>query len=69
MQFSPTTSGVKISRDGSLGIGTELQAYTVGLRFPVGAIHFAVSSPRRQDRLCGSPSLLSNGYRGLFPRQ
>jgi len=26
------------------------------------------SSPPRQDRLCGSPSLVSNGYRELFPR-
>jgi hypothetical protein len=25
------------------------------------------TSPSRPDRLCGPPSLLSNGYRGPFP--
>jgi hypothetical protein len=27
-----------------------------------------VTDPRHPDQLCGSPSLLSNGYRQLFPR-
>jgi hypothetical protein len=38
----------------------------VGVRVPVGSRIF--SSPRRPDRLSGPPSLLSNGYRWLFPR-
>jgi hypothetical protein len=38
----------------------------VGVQVPVGVRVF--SSPRRPDRLWGSPNLPSNGYRGLFPR-
>jgi hypothetical protein len=35
-------------------------------RFPAGGWEF-FSSPSRPERLCGPPSLLSNGYQGLFP--
>jgi hypothetical protein len=38
----------------------------VGVWVPVGSRIF--SFPHRPNRLCGSANLLSNGYRGLFPR-
>jgi hypothetical protein len=38
----------------------------VGVQVPVGSRIF--SSPRHPDRYWGPPSLLSNGYRGFFPR-
>jgi hypothetical protein len=37
----------------------------VGVRVPVGSRIFSPSL--RPDRFWGSPSLLSNGYLGLFP--
>jgi hypothetical protein len=57
-----------MSRDSVVGIATgyKLDDGGVGVRVPVGLRIF--SSPRRPDRLCGPPNLLSYGYRGLFPR-
>jgi hypothetical protein len=56
------------SRDSAIGIATGrgLEHREVGVRVPVGSRIF--SSPRHPDRLLGPSKLLSNGYRGLFPR-
>jgi hypothetical protein len=52
---------------GLVGIATGygLDDQGVGVRVPVVSRIF--TSPYRPDRLWGSPNLLYNGYRGLFP--
>jgi hypothetical protein len=58
-----------ISGDSVVGIATGygLDDRGVGVPVPIGSR--MLSSPRRPHRFCGPPSLLSNGYRGLFPRR
>jgi hypothetical protein len=54
------------TRDSAVGIATGcgLDDRGVGVRVPVGLRIF--SSPRRPDRLCGPPELISNVYRGAL---
>jgi hypothetical protein len=57
----------KLSRDSTVGVATgyRLDGQGLGVRVPVGArFFFSLCHP---DWFWGPPSLLSNGYQGLFP--
>jgi hypothetical protein len=56
------------SRDSVVGIATcyGLDDRGVGVQVPVGVRIF--TSPNLPDRLWDQPNLLSNAYRGIFPR-
>jgi hypothetical protein len=60
---------VQKSQDSVVGIATGygLDDRGVRVRVPVGSKIF--SSPGRPDRLWGPPSLLSNGFQGLFAQR
>jgi hypothetical protein len=62
------TQIIRMCRDSVVGIATGygLDDQGVGVRVPVGERIFI--SPCRPDRLWGPPSLLPDGYRGLFLR-
>jgi hypothetical protein len=50
-----------------MGIATDYWRDDWGVRVQVTVVSRIFPSPHHPDRLCGPPSFLSYGYRGLFP--
>jgi hypothetical protein len=65
----PTIKKIINSKDSAVGIATGYRLVDWGVRVRVLLGPRIFSSPRHRDRHWGSPSLLSNGYRGLSPRR
>jgi hypothetical protein len=64
VSLTPPQNFLSLSLSIATNYGLDDQGFRV--RVPVGSRIF--SSLNRPDRLWGVPNLLSNGYRGLFPR-
>jgi hypothetical protein len=61
-------SNVNFYLDSAVVVATGYGLNDQGVGVRVLAKSRIFSSPRRPDRFRGPPSLLSNGYLGLFPR-